>query len=105
MKSTTTLAEVKDRCVEMTGKYGDKCCDMCDMQFGCCEPPDAWKLEETPSQPDWEEMYHKVCEDNRLLHLKAEDSYAKAKMLEHENQKLRTIVNAVETMVGRKFEC
>lgn len=107
MRSDMTLGEVKERCAEMTGKYGDNSCDHCDMKFGCCEPPDAWKLEAQAkmcAQPNWEEMFHKCSEECRLLHMKAEDSYAKANMLEAENRKLRTIVSVVETMIGRKFD-
>lgn len=80
IKDNVTLGEVKARCAELTGKYGDQCCNHCEFgDIGCCDPPDAWKLEETnAAHPERD----------------ADD----------EIRRLRTIVGAVETMLGRKFD-
>lgn len=107
MRDNITLGEMKACCVKMVAEYGDACCENCEYaDMGCCNPPDTWELEPgvCESRPNWEEMYGKVCEDNRLMHMKAEDSYARAKALEGENLKLRTIVGTLETLLGRKFE-
>lgn len=110
MRSDMTLGEVKDRCAEMTGKYGDSCCNHCDFgELGCCNPPDEWKLEELAkaacAQPNWEEMYCKSEEACRQMYMKVEDAAQRAARAEDENRRLRTIVSVVETMLGRKFEC
>lgn len=81
MRSDMTLGELKTYCAERVAKYGiDDCCDHCEFsELGCVDPPDHLELEETnAARPERD----------------ADD----------EIRRLRTIVGAVETMLGRKFD-
>ena len=88
MKDNITLGEMKARCLELNGKFGDNCCDQCEYaEIGCCDPPDSWKLE-------------KATEYANVYGVPEEEYLRK----EEELKRLRTIVSTVETMLGRKFE-
>lgn len=89
--NNVTIGEVKARCTELTGKYGDKCCDHCEFdELGCCDSPDNWKVDPCEDHPDWEGMFHSAEEKCRRLY--------------EENQHLRVIIGAVETVLGREFK-
>lgn len=108
-KDNVTLGQVKARCVELTSKHGSKSCDNCEFaELCCCDPPDSWKLEETgkccTAQPNWEEMFNKAREEGAKMFEEREFLRAREQYLERENEKLRTIVSVVETMLGRKFD-
>lgn len=107
MRSNITLGEVKAKCEEMTGKYGDNCCKHCDFsEMGCCDSPDHWVVEPQPTaQPNWEKMYCESEEARRQMFMKYEDAARRADRADEEIRRLRTIVSVVETMLGRKFEC
>lgn len=112
MKENMTLAELRDHCAKMCGEYGDnEACNRCEFgKYGCCDPPDGWKLEPQPdmkaacAQPNWEEMFHKSEETCRQMYMKMEDAERRADRADEEIRRLRTIVGAVETMIGRKFD-
>ena len=106
MRDTITLGEMKACCEEMTAKYGtDHCCEHCEYaEMGCCNPPDDWQLEAGCVQPNWEAMFHEAEKHCHDLCMKAEANHARAERLAEENLKLRTVVSAVETMIGRKFD-
>ena len=107
MKDNITLGQVKARCAELTGKYGNDCCKHCEFsEISCCDSPDRWVLEETgcTGQPNWEEMFHRSEEECAKLAHKAHDSYERAERSEAENRNLRIIVSVMETMLGRKFD-
>lgn len=56
------------------------------------------------AQPDWEEMFHKSEETCRQMFMKCEDAETRADALARENIRLRLVLSAVETMLGRKFD-
>lgn len=107
MRDNITLGEVKARCMEMTDKYGeDDSCNHCEFaEMGCCLSPDDWKLEPgvCEGQPNWKEMCLSYEEEHREMYAKLEEAKAKACAVEVENLRLRTIVGAIETLIGRKF--
>ena len=104
MNSNITLGEVRDTCIQRTGKYGDNCCRDCPYSdMGCCDAPDSWKLEVVP-HIDWEKACHEAEEHvTKLLNELAERAEY-ARRVEEKNERLRTIVSVVETMIGRRFD-
>lgn len=110
MRGDITLGEVKARCEELAGKYGDdRSCAHCEFEkLGCFDPPDRWNVDELhrelTAQNDWEAEFHKSEEACRQMYMKLEDANKRADRADEEIRRLRTIVGAVETMLGRKFE-